>query len=70
MTRFRPFIVFFLIGFSSTSQSTAQTGGRPVPVDLALVLAVDVSGSVDEAEAALHEAQERVGIELRPASLD
>jgi hypothetical protein len=53
MTRFRPFIVFFLIGFSSTSQSTAQTGGRPVPVDLALVLAVDVSGSVDEAEAAL-----------------
>jgi hypothetical protein len=33
-----------------TAQSGAQSGGRPAPLDLALVLAVDVSGSVDEGE--------------------
>lgn len=57
MTRLGPRIALLLVGFASMSpvpaQTSAQTGGRPVPVDLALVLAVDVSGSVDEAEAAL-----------------
>jgi hypothetical protein len=53
MTRFRPFIVVFLIGFALVSTVKAQTGGRPVQVDPAPVLAVGVSGSVDEAEAAL-----------------
>ena len=44
-------------GSRTLAQTGAQTGGQPaaraVPVDLALVLAVDVSGSVDEEEAAL-----------------
>jgi len=37
--------------FPAAAQTTPPT--RPVPVDLALVLAVDVSGSVDEEEAVL-----------------
>lgn len=41
------------LGFLIVSAASADVAARDVPVDLELVLAVDVSGSVDEVEAGL-----------------
>ncbi len=46
-------IFLALVLLSSSPAAQAQTAPTRTPVDLALVLAVDVSGSVDEEEAAL-----------------